>query len=88
MGMTIFTDRVLAGILREKVGASEFACAAANLAADRIEQLVATNEQLVMERDTIREAALREAAALCDWYPYVEGVRTAIYELMGVKVCS
>lgn len=36
----------------------------------------------------IREAALREAAALCDWYPYVEGVRTAIYELMGVKVCS
>jgi len=56
--------------------------------ADRIEQLVATNEQLVMERDTIREAALREAAALCDWYPYVEGVRTAIYELMGVKVCS
>ena len=33
--------------------------------ADHIEQLVATNEQLVMERDTIREAALREAAAEC-----------------------
>ena len=31
----------------------------------------------------IREAALREAAALCDRYPYVEGVRTALIDLIG-----
>lgn len=31
----------------------------------------------------IREAALREAAALCDRYPYVEGVKTAILALIG-----
>ena len=31
----------------------------------------------------IREAALREAAALCDRYPYVEGVKTALIDLIG-----
>jgi predicted nucleotide-binding protein (sugar kinase/HSP70/actin superfamily) len=47
MGMTSFTDRELAEILREKVGASEFACAAANLAADRIEELIKKNNNLI-----------------------------------------
>lgn len=32
-----------------------------------------------------REAALREAAELCDRYPYVEGVKTAILALIGEK---
>ena len=31
----------------------------------------------------IRETALREAAVLCDRYPYVEGVKTAILALIG-----
>jgi cell division protein FtsB len=35
------------------VGVSEFACIAANLAADRIEQLVATNEQLVATNEQL-----------------------------------
>ena len=35
----------------------------------------------------IREAALREAAALCDRYPYVEGVKTAILDLIGETKC-
>ena len=33
----------------------------------------------------IREATLREAAALCDRYPYVEGVKTAILAMIGEK---
>ena len=33
----------------------------------------------------IREAALREAAELCDRYPYVEGVKTAILAMIGEK---
>jgi hypothetical protein len=33
----------------------------------------------------IREAALREAAELCDRFPYVEGVKTAILALIGEK---
>ena len=31
----------------------------------------------------IREAALREAAEMCDRYPYLEGVKNAILELIG-----
>ena len=33
----------------------------------------------------IRDAALKEAAELCDRYPYVEGVKTAILALIGEK---
>ena len=33
----------------------------------------------------IREAALREAAEMCDRYPYLEGVKNAIEELIGSK---
>lgn len=33
--------------------------------------------------EAIREAALREAAEMCDRYPYVEGVKNAILALIG-----
>jgi len=52
MGMT---DKELIETLRENVGVSEFACIAANLAADRIEQLVATNEQLVATNEQLKK---------------------------------
>ena len=74
------TDEELIKQLQEVTGSKLFFTNTPNhlrlTAADRI-------EQLVRERDATREAALREAAALCDRYPYVEGVRTAIFELIG-----
>ena len=55
MGMISLTDKEMVETLREKVGVSRFGCAVANLAADRIEQLVATNEQLQAKLKTSEE---------------------------------
>ena len=54
------------------------------------EEYIADRERLVAalpatDPAAIREAALREAAALCDRYPYVEGVKTALIDLIGEK---
>jgi hypothetical protein len=54
-----FSDEELTTYLRWQGLPKDF------VAAERIEQLVAINEQLVKERDSIREAAIREAAAEC-----------------------
>ena len=54
--------------------------------ADLVEpEITIIREVSEADKIAIREAALREAAALCDRYPYVEGVRTAIFELIGEK---
>ena len=56
------TDEELVYALRNDVGVSDAATRAAHLAADRIQELL--NQQ-----DSIREAALREAAVACDIWP-------------------
>jgi hypothetical protein len=71
MGMT---DEELLYMLRINVGVSPAAIKAANLAADRIQELL--NQQ-----DSIREAVLREAAENCKTCQ----CRDEILELIGEK---
>ncbi len=80
------TDKELIFMLRHNVGVSDAATKAANLAADRIEQLL--NQQ-----DSIREATLREAAyalnKLADnaltalAYEHAHACRDEILDLIG-----
>ena len=61
-----------------------FDLAAEYIRADLVEpEITIIREVSEADKIAIREAALREAAALCDRYPYVEGVRTAILRLIG-----
>jgi hypothetical protein len=75
MGMK---NKELIEMLRENVGVSQAACTAANLAADRI-------EELVKERDTTHEAALREAANVAWVYGFEkqDGIQKRILSLIG-----
>jgi hypothetical protein len=66
----------------DEVGCFNGECASEPHVWAETEAIAAWNTRAI-DPAAIREAALREAAALCDCYPYVEGVRTAIYELIG-----
>jgi hypothetical protein len=75
MGMK---DKELIETLRENVGVSEFACIAANLAADRIEQLVATNEQLKKNCEALSHIADSVSVSRDFWMS--EYVKRSIYK--------